>query len=41
MCIVCYLVGVVSVMYLLRMAEITSGSGFEPNNQMEQKLGYI
>ena len=28
-------------MYLLRMAEITSGSNFEPNNMTEQKLGYV
>ena len=27
--------------YLLRMAEITSGSSFELNNPTEQKLGYI
>jgi len=27
--------------YLLRMAEITSGSSFEPNNLREQKLGYV
>ena len=27
------------VMYLLRMAEIMSGSSFEPNNPTEQKLG--
>ena len=27
--------------YLIRMAEITSGSSFEPNNLTEQKLGYI
>ena len=32
--------GVVRVMYLLRMAKITSGSSFEPTNPMEQKLGY-
>jgi len=38
---VCYLVGVVTVMYLLSMAEITSGSIFEPNNPTEQKLGYV
>jgi len=30
------LVGVVRVPYLLRMAEITSGSGFEPNNPTDQ-----
>jgi len=35
------LVSVVRVMYLLRMAEITSGSSFEPNNPTEQKLGYV
>jgi len=28
-------------MYLLSMAEITSGSSFEPNNLTEQKLGYF
>jgi len=28
-------------MYLLSMAEITSGSSFEPNNPTEQKLGYV
>ena len=33
--------GVVRVMYLLRMAEITSGSSFEPNNPIEQTLGYV
>ena len=33
--------GVVRVMYLLRVAEITSGSSFEPNNPREQKLGYV
>jgi len=27
--------------YLLSMAEITSGSSFEPNNPTEQKLGYV
>jgi len=32
---------VVSVMYLLSMAEITSGSSFEPNKPREQKLGYV
>jgi len=32
---------VVRVMYLLRMAEITSGSSFEPDNPTEQKLGYV
>ena len=32
--------GVVRVTYLLRKAEITSGSSFEPNNPTEQKLGY-
>jgi len=26
---------------LLSMAEITSGSGFEPNKPKEQKLGYV
>ena len=31
---------VVRITYLLRMAEITSGSSFEPNNPTEQKLGY-
>jgi len=35
------LVGVVTVTYLLSMAEITSGSSFEPNNLTEQKLGYV
>jgi len=35
------LVGVVKVTYLLRMAEITSGSSFEPNNPAEQKLRFI
>ena len=38
---ICQVVGVVRVMYLLRMAEITSGSSFEPNNLTEQKLGYV
>jgi len=38
---ICQLVGVVRVMYLLRMAKITSGSSFEPNNPTEQKLGYF
>ena len=38
---ICQLVGVVRVMYLLRMAEITSGSSFEPNNLTDQKLGYV
>jgi len=33
------LVGVVRVTYLLSMAEITSGSSFEPNNQREQQTG--
>jgi len=33
------LVGVVRVIYLLWLAEITSGSSFEPNNPTEQKLG--
>ena len=33
--------GVVRVMYLLSMAEITSGSSFELNNPTEQKLGYV
>jgi len=28
-------------MYLLSMAEITSGSSFEPNKLREQKLGYV
>ena len=32
---------VVGVTYLLSMAEITSGSSFEPNNPTEQKLGYV
>ena len=27
--------------YLLSIAEITSGSSFEPNNPTEQKLGYV
>ena len=27
--------------YLLSMAEITSGSSFEPNKLREQKLGYV
>ena len=31
--------GVVRVMYPLKMAEITSGSSFEPNNPTEQKTG--
>ena len=31
--------GVVRVTYLLRMAEITSGSSFEPNNLTEQIHG--
>jgi len=31
---------VVRITYLLRMAEITSGSSFESNNLTEQKLGY-
>ena len=35
------MVGVVRVTYLLRMAEITSGNSFEPNNPTEQKLGYV
>jgi len=34
-------VGVVTVTYRLSMAEITSGSSIEPNNPMEQKLGYV
>jgi len=34
------LVDVIRITYLLRMAEITSGSSFEPNNLTEQKLGY-
>jgi len=34
-------VGVVRVTYLLSMAEITSGSSFEPNKSGEQKLGYV
>jgi len=28
-------------MYLLRIADIASGSSFEPRNSMEQKLGYV
>jgi len=28
-------------MYLLRIADIASGSSFEPSNSMEQKLGYF
>jgi len=35
------LVGMVRVMYLLSMAEISSWSSFEPNNSTEQKLGYV
>ena len=31
--------GVVRVMYLLRMAEITSGSSFEPNNPTRTETG--
>ena len=31
--------GVVRVIYQLRMAEITSGNSFEPNNPTEQNLG--
>ena len=27
--------------YPLRIADITSGSSFEPNNSTEQKLGYV
>jgi len=38
---ICYLVGMVRVTYLLRMAEITSWSSSEPNNPTEQKLGYV
>jgi len=34
-------VGVVRVTYLPSMAEITSGSSFEPNKPREQKLGYV
>jgi len=34
-------VGVVTVTYLLSMAEIASGSSFEHNNPTGQKLGYI
>jgi len=34
-------VGVVTVPYLLSMAEITSGSSFEHNNPTEQKLRYV
>ena len=33
--------GVVRIMYLLRVVEITSGSTFESNNPAEQKLGYV
>jgi len=33
------LVGVVIVTYLLSMAEITSGSSFEPNNPSETETG--
>jgi len=29
------------VTYLLSMAEITSGSSFEPNNLTEQELGHV
>ena len=36
-----HLVGVVTVTYLLSMAEITSGSSFEPTKPTEQKLGYV
>jgi len=32
---------VVRVTYLLSMAEITSGSTFEPKKPREQKLGYV
>ena len=35
------MVGVVRVTHLLSVAEITSGSSFEPNNLTEKKLGYI
>ena len=35
------LVGEVRVTYLLNVAEITSGTSFEPNNPTEQKLGYV
>ena len=35
------LVGMAAFTYLLRMAEISSGSSFEPNNPTEQKLGYV
>jgi len=35
------IVGVVRVMYLLSMAEITSRSSFEANKPREQKLGYV
>jgi len=30
----------VRVMYLIRIAEITSGSSLEPNNPTEHKLGF-
>ena len=33
--------GLGSRLYLLSMAEITSGSSFEPNKLREQKLGYV
>ena len=33
--------GKIRVTYLLSMAEITSGSSFEPNKPREQKLGYV
>jgi len=31
----------VRVTYMLRMAAITPGNSFEPNNPTEQKLGYV
>ena len=34
------MVGVVRVIYLIRMAEIISGSSLEPNNPTEHKLGF-
>ena len=36
---VCKLVGVVKVTHLLIMAEITSGSSFEPNNPQNRNWG--
>jgi len=35
------MVGVVRVTYLVRMAEITSGTSFESTNSTEQKVGYV